>query len=421
MTAKWFRLAGLPAILAALFTLAAPRANARDLTIGVLWPVTGPLAQIATDSINGFQMYLDEHKDNFHGATVKVIIADTQAKPAAAVLQAEKLIKQNHVDMLIGGVLASTGYALAPVSTREKVVYISSIAASDDLTQRDAAKYPYFVRTGWSSSQPEHPFGEWACQQGIKKVVTIAADYAFGYETVGGFQQAFEACGGKIIQKMWPPIGTSDFSPYISSIKSDADAVFILPVGGAGPLQLPRQLQGAGIIPGKRLIGCGTAFDEFILPQMGDEVVGAVSALQWSAALQTPEAIAFVKAYRAKFSKVPSYFSESNYTTAMMIDEVMKETNGQWPGGEKFISMLTALKVNAPRGPVSFDDMRNPVQNIYIRKVEEETLDGYAKPELWNVVTKTYRDVSQFWNYNEAEYLKQPVYSRTYPPCDNCK
>jgi branched-chain amino acid transport system substrate-binding protein len=421
MTIRWVRAASLPAIIATLVALAAPRAGADELRIGFLMPVTGPLAQIATDSINGFKMYLAEHKDNFHGAPVKLIIADTEAKPSAAVLQAEKLIKQNHVDMLIGGVLASTGYALAPVSTREKVLYISSIAASDDLTQRDAAKYPYFVRTGWSSSQPSHPFGEWACQNGIKKVVTIAADYAFGYEVVGGFQQSFEGCGGKIIQKMWPPIGTSDFSPYISSIKSDADAIFILPVGGAGPLQLPRQLQQAGVIPRKRLIGSGTAFDEFILPQMGNEVVGAVSPLQWSAALQTPKAIAFVKEYRTKYGKVPSYFSESNYTTALMIDDVMKETHGKWPGAKKFIKMLTALKVDAPRGPISFDSLRNPVQNVYVRKVEKKKLDGYTKPELWNVVIKTYPHVSQFWHYNEAEYLKQPVYSRNYPPCKYCE
>jgi branched-chain amino acid transport system substrate-binding protein len=295
MTVSWVRIAGFPAILSAATALAAPQAGADELRIGFLMPVTGPLAQIAKDSINGFQMYLDDHKADFHGATVKLIVADTEAKPPTAVLQAEKLVKQNEVNLLIGGVLASEGYALAPVSTREKVLYISSVAASDDLTQRDADKYPYFVRTGWSSSQPSHPFGEWACQNGMKKVVTIAADYAFGYEVVGGFQQSFEGCGGKIIQKMWPPISTADFSPYISSIKPDADAVFILPVGGSGPLQLPRQLQQAGITPQKRLIGSGTAFDEFILPQMGDEVIGAVSPLQWSAALQTPGAVAFVK------------------------------------------------------------------------------------------------------------------------------
>ncbi len=419
MTAK--RFCGLSAIAVALAMVTAPGAGADELSIGFLMPVTGPLAQIATDSINGFKMYLDEHKGDFHGAAVKLIVGDTQAKPPTAVLQAEKLIKQNHVNMLIGGVLASEGYALAPVSTREKVLYISSIAASDDLTQRDAAKYPYFVRTGWSSSQPSHPFGEWACRNGIKKVVTIAADYAFGYEVVGGFQQTFEACGGKIIQKLWPPIATADFSPYISSIKPDADAVFILPVGGSGPLQLPRQLQQAGIIPQKRLIGSGTAFDEFILPQMGDEVIGAVSPLQYSAALQTPEAVAFVKEYRKKYGKVPSYFSESNYTTALMIDDVMKETGGKWPGSEEFIKKLTALKVDAPRGPISFDELRNPIQNVYLRKVEKKKMDGYPKDELWNVVFKTYPHVSQFWTLSKEEYLKQPVYSRDYPPCKNCE
>jgi branched-chain amino acid transport system substrate-binding protein len=421
MTMKWVHTAGLPAILAAAIAFAAPRAGADELHIGFLAPVTGPLAQIAKDMINGFNMYLDDHKGDFHGATVKVIVGDTQAKPPTAVLQAEKLIKQDHVNMLIGGVLASEGYALAPVSTREKVLYISSVAASDDLTQRDAAKYPYFMRTSWSSSQPSHPFGEWACQNGIKKVVTIAADYAFGYEVVGGFQKTFEACGGKIVQKLWPPLNTSDFSPYVTAIKPDADAVFILPAGGVGPLQLPRQLQQAGVIPQKRLIGGGTSFDEFILPQMGDEVIGAVSALQWSAALQTPEAVAFVKEYREKFGKVPSYFSEANYSTALMIDKVMEQTHGKWPGSEAFIKEATALKIDTPRGPVSFDDLRNPVHNVYIRKVEKKEVDGYPKAELWNMVFKTYPQVGQFWTFNREEYLKQPVYSRDYPPCNYCE
>ncbi|HTT81753.1 MAG TPA: ABC transporter substrate-binding protein [Stellaceae bacterium] len=418
MTNKWFRAVGLSVIVAA--SLWVPQALADELRIGFLAPATGSLAQIATDMTNGFRMYLDDHKGDFHGAKITFIVGDTEAKPAVAVLQAEKLIKQNHVNMLIGGVLASTGYALAPVSTRETTVYISSIPASDNLTQRDADKYPYFVRTGWTSSQPSHPFGEWACKHGYKKVVTIAADYAFGYEVVGGFQKTFEACGGKIIQKMWPPINTVDYSPYISSIKADADTVFILPVG-AGTLQLPQQLMEAGIIPKMHLIGCGTSFDEFILPHMGDEVIGAISPLQWSAALQTPKAVAFVKEYRAKFGKVPSYFSESNYTTAMIIDAVMQETHGKWPGGEQFIKLLTALKVEAPRGPISFDDMRNPVQNIYIRQVEKKQMDGYPNAELWNVVIQTYPQVSQFWTFKKAEYLKEPSYTRDYPPCKYCE
>ena len=413
-------LCGLAVFAVALAALMASRADADELRIGFLMPVTGPLAQIATDSINGFKMYLDDHKGEFHGATVKFIVEDTQAKPATAVLKAEKLIKQDQVQMLVGGVLASTGYALAPVSTREKVIYIASIPASDNLTQRDADKYPYFARTSWSSSQPSHPFGEWACANGIKKVVTIAADYAFGYEVVGGFQRTFEECGGQIVQKMWPPINLADYAPYISTIKPDADSVFILPVG-AGALTLPRQLQVAGIIPKMHLIGSGTSFDEFVLPQLGDEVIGAVSPLHYSAALETPANEAFVKEYRTKFGKVPSYFSESNYTTALMFDAVMSQTGGKWPGSKELLDLLVKIEVDAPRGPVSFDDLRNPIQNIYIRKVEKKKMFGYPNDELWNTVIKTYPNVSQFWKFDRAEYLKQPPYTRDYPPCKYCE
>jgi branched-chain amino acid transport system substrate-binding protein len=83
--------------------------------------------------------------------------------------------------------------------------------------------------------------------------------------------------------------------------------------------------------------------------------------------------------------------------------------------------MMQALKVDAPRGPVSFDEMRNPVQNIYIRKVERRKMFGYDKAELWNTVIKTYPNVSQFWKYDKAAFLKQPVYSRDYPQCKFCE
>jgi len=187
-------------------------------------------------------MYLDEVKGDFAGATVKLIVEDDQAKPDLGVTKAKKLVLQDKVQMFIGGVLASTGYALAPVSTAEKTIYIASIPAADDLTQRELGKYPYFIRTGWSSSQPHHALGAWACDQGYKKIVTVGADYAFGYESVGGFQKAFEDCGGKVIQKIWPVLGAKDFGPYIPAIKADADAVFSLMVGPMA-LQFPKQLR----------------------------------------------------------------------------------------------------------------------------------------------------------------------------------
>jgi branched-chain amino acid transport system substrate-binding protein len=334
------------------------------------------------------------------------------------VRKAEKLILQDQVHMFIGGLLASTGYALAPVSTRHKVIYISPIAAADDLTQRDKDKYPYLIRTGWTSSQPSHPLGQWACEQGYKRIATIGADYAFGYEVIGGFHKAFEDCGGKIIQKLWAPIGTKDFGPYLPQLKTSADAVFALMVGPMS-IQFPKQYKAAGLtLP---LLGGGTSADEFALPFMGDEAIGYVTALQYSAALDTPKNVAFVKKYREQFGKVPSYYSESNYTTAQWIHEVMKQTGGKWPGVEEFIKRFASIQLDSIRGPVSLDDQLNPIQNIYIRQVEKKALFGYPAAELWNTVVKTYPHVGQYWTYGKEAFLAQPVYSRDFPTCRYCE
>jgi len=392
-------------------------AKAEELRIGFLAPMTGIFAQIGKDMVNGFELYLAEHGNKLGGADVKFIVEDEQGKSDTAVTKAKKLVLQDKAQMFIGGLLASTGYALAPVSNSEKTLYISSVPAADDLTQRQLTKYPYFFRTTWTSSQPTHAIGQWACDQGYKRVVSIAADYAFGYEQQGGFQKAFEDCGGKVIQKIWPPLGTKDFGPYIPTIKADADAIFSLMVGPMS-LQFPKQLRAAG--NKKPIIGGGTSYDEFVLPFMGDEVIGDVSSLMYSAALTTPKNEAFVKAYRAKYGKVPSYYSEANYTTAEIIDEAMKKSGGKYPGAEKFIEIMSGLKIDAVRGPVTFEDS-NPVQNIYIKKVEKKKMFGYDKDELWNTVIKTYPDFSQFWTYGKDKFLAQPVYSRDFPPCKFCE
>src|SRR5581483_516248 len=109
---------------AAVALAAATAARADELRLGFIAPMTGIFAQVGKDMVDGFQLYLDEVKGDFAGAQVKLIVEDDQAKPDLGVTKAKKLILQDHVHMFIGGVLASTGYALAPVSTQEKTVYI---------------------------------------------------------------------------------------------------------------------------------------------------------------------------------------------------------------------------------------------------------------------------------------------------------
>jgi branched-chain amino acid transport system substrate-binding protein len=287
------------------------------------------------------------------------------------------------------------------------------VIAADDLTQRKPAKW--VVRTGWTGSQPNHPFGEYVAKTlGYKRIVTVAIDYAFGWEQVGGFQKTFEENGGQIVQKLWAPLNTADFAPYLSQIRRDADAVFALMVSISAS-RFPKQYQDAGLKAKLPLIGGGTTFDEFVLPSFGDEAIGGMSALIYSAALDTPINKKWVADYRKKYTKMPSYYSETSYTSTRWINEAAKAIGGDVENREKFLEALKKVEIpDAPRGPVKLEAYGNPIQNIYIRKVERK--DG----ELWNTVVHTYPAVSQFWKYKPEEFLKQPVYDRNFPPCKYC-
>src|SRR5258708_39102513 len=217
MTSTLLRRLGWPLLGSVVaLGLTAPASAAEELRIGFVAPITGLFAQVGKDMVDGFQLYLDDVNSDFGGAKVKFIVEDEQAKPDTAVTRAKKLILQDHVHMLVGGLLASSGYALAPVSTADKTVYIAPVSAADDLTQPDLPKYPYFIRTGWTSSQPSHPFGQWACDQGYKKIAAIGADYAFGYEVVAGFQRALQDCGGPVAPQTFAATAHKEHPPYIS-------------------------------------------------------------------------------------------------------------------------------------------------------------------------------------------------------------
>jgi branched-chain amino acid transport system substrate-binding protein len=383
------------------------------IRIGVISPMTGGAAQAGKDMTNGMQMWLDENDGQMAGRKVEMIIEDSQGQPNIALTKLQKLVERDRVHVLVGELFAHIGYAMAPKVDEYRIPMLYPVIAADDLTQRKPAKW--VVRTGWTSSQPSHPFGEYAAKTlGYKKIVTIGIDYAFGWEVIGGFQKTFEENGGQIVQKLWAPLNTTDFAPYLSQIKRDADAVFALMVSGSA-LRFPKQYQDAGLKAKLPLIGGGTTFDEFVLPSLGDEAIGGMTPLQYSAALDTPINKRFVAEYRKKYGKVPSYFSETSYTSTRWIAEAAKAVGGDVENREKFLEALRKVEIpDSPRGPVKLDPHGNPIQNIYVRKVEKK--DG----ELWNTVIHTFPAVSQFWKYKPKEFLKQPVYDRNFPACKYC-
>jgi branched-chain amino acid transport system substrate-binding protein len=375
------------------------------IKIGFMVPLSGGSAQNGRDILNGFLMYLDEIGYRAGGRRIELIVEDDEAIPAVGLTKARKLVERDQVHVMAGALLSSTGYALAPYITSMKIPMVYPVVSADDLTQRRRSEW--IVRTGWSGSQPNHAFGEYAYRTlGIRSVVTIALDYAFGWESVGGFERTFVAQGGRIERKLWVPLSVHDFAPYLAQIPRDVDAVYALLLGRTA-LQFMRQYQEFGLKDRVRLIGGGTTTDEHVLPFMGDEALGAITALHYSAALDTPVNRVFADTYRSRFKKVPSYYSESMYTGGKWLVAAIDAIDGRVEDRQALVDALRQVKpTDLPRGPVELDAYGNPIENVYIRRVER--VDG----ELQNTVIDTFPRVSQFWTFDPARYLSEPLYER---------
>ncbi len=375
------------------------------IKVGFLGPLSGPYVQNGRDILNGFLLALDEMHYQAGGRPIDLIVEDDEAIPAVGLTKARKLIERDHVQLMTGALLSSTGYALAPYIDAMHVPMIYPVVSADDLTQRRPS--PWIIRTGWSASQPNHAFGDYAYHTlKLRKVATIALDYAFGWESVGGFERTFRDDGGTIVQKIWVPVSVHDFAPYLAQISRDVDAVYALVLGRAA-LQFMRQYQEFGLKDRVPLIGGGTTTDEHVLPFMGDEALGVITALHYSAAIDTPANRAFVSAYRGRYRKVPSYYSESMYSGARWFAAAADAVHGNVEDSAAFLRALRGVRAaDLPRGPVRLDGYGNPIENIYIRKVER------VNGELQNTVIETLPSVTQFWTFSPKDYLARPLYAR---------
>lgn len=406
-------LAGLLVLLA--LPSGAGQAQTGPIRIGATWPLTGPIAASGKDMLNGWELYLNDVKNNIGGRPVEFIMEDSGGVPANTLTKVRKLVERDHVHLLVGaGLLASEGYAVRDYIVQAQTPLLFGVVSADDLTQRLRA--PYLLRLGWTSSQPSHPFADYIFgNYKYRRIAMIANDYAFSYEVTGGFHRRFEELGGCIVQKIWVPLNTPDHSPYVAQIRRDVDAVFANFVG-ADVIRFVKQYDEFGLKGRLPLIGGGVLSDESLLRSMGDEAIGNITALHWSAALDRSQAKEFAAAYTAKYGTAPSYYAEALYSTGRWLEAAARRVRGNVENKDAFMDAVRKVELyNAPRGPLRMDPYQNPIQNIYIRRVDR------VGGTLVNSVIYTFPAISQFGSYKPEEFLANPVYGRDYPPLRPCK
>jgi branched-chain amino acid transport system substrate-binding protein len=391
------------------------RAESGTVKVALLAPLTGFAAAAGHDMVNAWDLYWSARSGMAGGAKIVTTVYDTAGTPQTGLNQARKAIEQDGAQMILGPYLANVGYAIAPYTESHKVPLFFPTVSADDLSQRKASPYVLKV-AGWSSSLPSHPAGEWAYEQGHRKAATIASAYAFGYENTGGFCQTFAEHGGKILKQLWAPNGTTDFSPYFSQIRAaNPDVVFVCAVG-SDAVHFMEQWSSFGFKGKLELIANETLTDQSNVRSMPPDVVeGTIGFAHFAEGRDDKNTRDFVLKYAAKTNQLPSYMAGGFYTAGAWIASAIEKMRGDVSNTKDFLDAVRAVHLgDSILGPMRLDEYGCPVENVYLRKVVATTGDAAKYAKTWNTVLKTYPQVSQFWKWKPADYLKQPVYSDSY-------
>ncbi len=376
-------LAGLLAAAALVFS---GGASAQEtVKVGLILPMTGGQASTGKQIDAAVRLYMQQHGDTVAGRKIEVILKDDGTVPDNTKRLAQELIVNDKVSFIAGFGITPSALAAAPLATEAKVPEIVMAAGTSIITERS----PYIARTSFTLAQSSVIIADWAAKNGIKKVVTLVSDYAPGADAQNSFKERFTAAGGQVIEEIKVPLASPDFSPVLQrAADAKPDAIFVfVPAGQGGTFAkqyAERGLEKAGI----KLIGPGDVTDDDLLNNMGDAVVGAVTAHHYSAAHPSALNKDFIAAYKKLMNgQRPGFMAVGGYDGIHLIYEALKKTGGK-TDGDALIAAMKGMKWESPRGPISIDpDTRDIIQNIYIRRVEK------VGGELYNVEFATFEAV----------------------------
>jgi branched-chain amino acid transport system substrate-binding protein len=340
---------------------------------------------------------------------VEVIYADTTCNPDQALTQARRLVSQEEVDFMVGPLCGHEGPAVAQVSKETGIPLVMDIAGADNVTKW--SRTPTVVRTGVSASQIGHPFGDYLYKElGARNVTFIAQDYTWGQEVTLGIVQTYKELGGKVTKIIWNPIGTKDYGATIASIAPDSDAVVAVVVG-ADRIRLFEAWFSFGMDKKLKIYGAYW-LQQDALSQMDDRAIGMIgNSLHYATGLNTPDNKKFVDAFVKKYKRLPSWFSEASYSASLWTHTAIEAIKGNVENKDAFLKAMRSVTVKAPRGPIKLDEYDNPIQPVYVTRIQKVNYPSLGSV-LTNVPIKTYKNVSQFWTWKPADFLKRGPYKR---------
>ena len=342
-------------------------AQQAKVKIGLMLPYTGTYAALGTAITNGFKLAIAENGGKLAGREIEYFTVDDESDPAKAPDNANKLIKRDQVDVLVGTVHSGVALAMTKLARDNNTLLIIPNAGADEITGPLCA--PNVFRSSFSNSQFGIAMGKVMAEQTKKTAVTLTWKYAAGDESVGGFKEAFEAGGGKVIKELSLPFPQVEFQPLLTEIAAlKPDVVYVFFAGG-GAVKFVKDYAAAGLNKSIPLVGAGFLTDG-TLDAQGDAAQGLLTTLHYGDGLNIPKNNAFRAAYSKAYSTPPDVYAVQGYDAAQLLIAGVNVVKGDLSKRAELVKAMENAKIESPRGPFALTKSHNPVHDVYLRKVE---------------------------------------------------
>ena len=371
----------LAAAAAAGLVFAAPALAADPVKVGMITTLSGGGASLGIDIRDGFELALMQRDGKLGGMPAELIVVDDARKVENAKQIAQRMLKQDDVDVVTGIVWSNLAMAVVPTVTRAGKFYISPNAGPSALAGKRC--HPNYFNVAWQNDNLHEAMGQYVTDQGFENVYLMAPNYPAGKDAISGFKRFYK---GNIAAEVYTKLGQVDYAAEIANLRAAGpDAVFFFLPGGMG-INFVKQYAQSGLMADAPLFGPAFSFDEGILKAVGEAALGTLNTSQYTHDLDNPANQAFAAAFMEAYGRKPSLYASQGYDAALLIDSAVAKVGGDLSDADAFREALRAADFASPRGAFRFGPNQHPIQDIYVREVVRDG-EGVTNRTLGKVFT----------------------------------
>jgi ABC-type branched-subunit amino acid transport system substrate-binding protein len=316
------------------------------VTVGATVPRTGTYAAQGEDELKGIQLaieHINEGNDlikkfspktskGILGKEVKIVVADSEAKPNTAVQAQSKFISDNKIVVMIGATSSAVAVALNKLAQQQHVLYLTGVSGSNDTTGKDCVRYSFrqcfYGQTAAAAigTVMVKAYGK------DKKAAYLTPDYTYGHTVQKSMEDFLKTAGWTTVTNQVMPLGTADYSSYLLNVaNSGADFLLNINWGHDAVLSI-QQAKQFGVFDKMKLVIPYQV--PFLAKEVGPEIMQGVYAATdfwWTLEDKYPLAKMFVESFDKKYGYKPDWSAENGYSQIAIWARMCEEAGSFYP------------------------------------------------------------------------------------------